>query len=176
MKTYDMRDNYMVFYVADPKKFQPPKIEKIKNTTYWNLQEFNMIKTAYYAYNPEMRVCHDISAVCPSLFRKADDFCMSVYHHYGLLDKNGCFESEPDIYCVVSQGKKIVGTLGYSWNDLPIRKTYLGLDEIDDNAHELMRMSIKPGLGLKTEIIPKKIVEMRNEKLHIPILLDIRRA
>src|SRR3989339_172273 len=30
--------------------------------------------------------------------------------------------------------------------------------------HEMMRMSIKPGLGLKTEIIPKKIVEMRNEK------------
>lgn len=164
MSTPKMSDNFVMFYVANPNKYRPPEIKRIKGTRYWDIENYNLAKKAHYICNPEMRVCHGVSLVCPKLFKDADVFCANVYQHYGLLDKNEHFNEEPDIYCVVSSGKEIVGTLGYSWNNLPIRKTYLGLDEVKDNAHELMRMSIKPGLGLRTEIISKKIVEMRNEK------------
>ncbi|GEM_PF-6532126 len=95
-------------------------------------------------------------------FEEIDRFCTSVYQHYQMLDPNERFGSQPDIYSAIRCNEKIIGTLGYKFRDLPVKKTY-NVD-FPNLTHEIMRFSIHPDVGYRIEEIPVKTLKKREEK------------
>jgi len=156
-------DELFMTFVANPKKPCMPKIKKINGTHYSDVARYNEAKEIYFRTYPELSLCQNSNITCPDLFHDVGQLCAKTYQSYGLLEKGKNFSEDPDIYCIVWKEGRIVGTLGYCYHDLPIRKTYANL-EIENNAHELMRLTIDHKLGYSVEILSEEIIRMRQEE------------